>query len=372
MGGSRGVVLEELEFRILGPLEVVHQGRLLTVTGERQRALLAVLVLHANEVVSADRLLEEVFGDSTPATAQNTLQAAVSRLRKTLGRPDVILTRPRGYVLQVEPGRVDHRRFEQLVEEGRRALERGDAEVAARLLESALEQWRGRPLADVDVGSGAAGDVARLDELRLTALMERIDADLALGRSSQLVGELEALAREHPYQERLRGQLMLALYRSGRQAEALDVYTETRKLLVEALGIEPSRSLQQLERAILRQDPSLDLATVDAPVGETDGLPSPADRPPPPARQPPRRRDRHDLTVGAVGRPRLAALAAVLILLAAAIAAAVIALDGRSASRVVVASNAPRTARSASSSCTAGTPKTALTASPVSRSTLAP
>src|ERR671933_664350 len=227
---AASVVLEELEFRILGPLEVVHQGRLLTVTGERQRALLAVLVLHANEVVSADRLLEEVFGDSTPATAQNTLQAAVSRLRKTLGRPDVILTRPRGYVLQVEPGRVDHRRFEQLVEEGRRALERGDADVAARLLESALEQWRGRPLADVDVGSGAAGDVARLDELRLTALMDRIDADLALGRSSQLVGELEALAREHPYQERLRGQLMLALYRSGRQAEALDVYTETRKL----------------------------------------------------------------------------------------------------------------------------------------------
>ena len=251
-----------MEYRILGPLAVAKDGSEIVIGSGKQRALLALLVLHANEAVSTDRLIDQLWGDSRSTSATKVLQNYVSKLRRLLG-DGVLVTRAHGYELRVEPGELDADRFDELVAEGRRALAAGDAERAAAVLADAIALWRGPPLADFAYEPFASADIERLDGLRLAALTERIDADLQLGRHDALIGELEELVARYPLQERLRGQLMLALYRSGRQAEALQVYKETRRVLVDELGIEPSEKLQQLEHGILVHDPSLDPPSVN-------------------------------------------------------------------------------------------------------------
>jgi DNA-binding SARP family transcriptional activator len=240
-----------VEFRILGPLEVVADGRPVTLGGPRQRTLLALLLTRPNEVISVDRLVDELWGERPPAAAVNALQYHVSQLRKLLG--EAIVTQEPGYLIRVGDGDLDLLRFERLVAEA----ERAPPERAAGLLRDALGLWRGLPLADLAHEPFAQPEIRRLEELRLAALERRVDVDLELGRHDHLVGELEALVAEHPLRERLRGALMRALYGSGRQAEALTVYRETRRTLVDELGIEPSPALQELEQAILRQDPAL-------------------------------------------------------------------------------------------------------------------
>ena len=243
-----------LEFRLLGPLEARLNDRLIALGGLRQRGLLTLLLLRANEVVARDRLIDELWRDHSPETAGNALAALVARLRRVLPA-DVLVTRSGGYEAQIEPDAVDLYRFERLLEEGSRSLAAGDPAEAAERLHSALSLWRGPPLADFTYEPFAEPTILRFEELRLGALENRIDADLALGRHGDVVGELQSLTLEHPLRERLRGQLMLALYRSGRQAEALEVYREGRRILVDELGIDPSPNLQELEKAILRQDP---------------------------------------------------------------------------------------------------------------------
>ncbi|MDQ3161631.1 MAG: winged helix-turn-helix domain-containing protein [Actinomycetota bacterium] len=242
-----------MEFSILGPLEAVAEGGAVSLGAAKPRALLAILLLHVNEPVSSDRLIEDLWANQPPATAAKVLQAYISQLRRALGR-DTIATRPAGYELCVETGGLDVHRFERLVTEARGAA----PPDAARQLRQALALWRGSPLLDFAFEPWAQTEIARLEELRLDALQARIDADLALGRHAELVGELELLVAEHPLLERPRGQLMLALYRSGRQAEALDAYRTARRTLVATLGIEPGSALRGLERAILHQDPELD------------------------------------------------------------------------------------------------------------------
>ena len=243
-----------MEFRLLGPFEVVEHDRLLRLGGRKQRSLLAVLLLHANEVVSTDRLIDELWAQTPPRTAAKSIQLYVWRLRKELGEGRIV-TRAPGYMLRVEPSELDLARFEQLLVEARRT----DPKSAAEKVRRALALWRGPPLGDFAYEPFAQGQIARLEELRWAALEQRIDADLASGRHAELVGELEALVDEHPLRERLRCQLMLALYRSARQAEALDAYRAARTELSEELGLEPSEELKRLERAILQQDPVLDL-----------------------------------------------------------------------------------------------------------------
>jgi len=245
------------EFRILGPLDVRENRHSIDVGGGKQRALLAVLLLHAGETVSTDRLADALWGEQPPTSATSSMHAYVSRLRKALGRERVVRD-SRGYRLAVEPDELDLHRFQRLLDSGRDRLAQGDAEAAAQTLRKALSLWRGPPLADFAYEPFAAEWIARLDELRLEALEERVDAELALGRHRQLVGELDKLVREHPLRERLRGQQMLALYRSGRQADALEVYRSGRRLLDEELGLEPDDALQRLEKAILNHDPSLE------------------------------------------------------------------------------------------------------------------
>jgi DNA-binding SARP family transcriptional activator len=243
-----------LEFRILGPLEVQDGGRI-ALGGQKQRALLGALVVHAGEVVSTDRLLDELWGEHPPRTATTSLQNMVSQLRKLLGA-DVLVTRPPGYVLQVERDQIDAARFEHLVADAR-ATPPGER---SRLLREALALWRGPPLADLEFERFAEAEVRRLEELRLDALEERIDADLELGLGSELVAELESLVERHGLRERLRRQLMLALYRSGRQAEALQVYHDARRMLADELGLDPSPALKQLYASILRQEQVLEQA----------------------------------------------------------------------------------------------------------------
>jgi DNA-binding SARP family transcriptional activator len=254
-----------MEFKILGPLEISRGDQPLPCKGAKQRLLLAALLLHPNEVVSSDRLIEALWGEDPPATAQKALQVHVSQLR-TLLEPDrspggggsVLLTRPPGYELRLEHGQLDLQRFEAAVAEAKAASALGDPHRAAQTLREAMALWHGQPLADLSFEDFLQAEIGRLEELRLTALEDLVDADLELGRHAQLVGELEQLALEHPLRERLRGQLMLALYRSGRQAEALEEYRDTRRTLVEELGIEPTRELKDLERGILGQDEALD------------------------------------------------------------------------------------------------------------------
>ena len=238
----------------MGPLEVVAYNGTIALGGSRQRALLALLLTRPNEVVSADRLIDELWGGDVPQQAANALQYHVSQLRKALTTADRIRTQAPGYAIDVRPDELDLLRFERLVDDA----ESAPPERAADLLREALGLWRGVPLADVAHESFAQTEIVRLEELRLRALELRIEADLALGRHGELVPELEALVREQPLRERLRAALMRALYASGRQAEALETYRQTRAQLVDTLGIEPSPALQELERAILRQDPSLD------------------------------------------------------------------------------------------------------------------
>jgi DNA-binding SARP family transcriptional activator len=272
--------------------------------------LLALLLLRANRVVSRDRLIDELWDGSPPETASTALQVYVSGLRKALGR-ETIVTQAPGYMVSLEPGALDSERFERLVEEAHGT----DAEIAAEKLREALALWRGPPLADLD-DSIARAERAQLEDRRAATLEQRIDADLELGRHAEVVSELEALVREDPLRERRRAQLMLALYRSGRQADALDTYRSGRKLLADELGLEPGGELRQLEKAILEQDPAL------APPA------------PPPRREPsPGERRLHLL-----GRSRLAIVIGAL-LLAGAVVATVVAVTGNSSAPTVLANS---------------------------------
>jgi len=233
-----------MEIRILGPIEVRENGLPIPLGGPKQRALLALLVLNANRVLSRDSLIDQLWGGSPPPTAATALHGHVSGLRKALGA-DVIVTRSPGYVLIAEPEQIDLRRFESL--------------RAGRDLHAALELWRGEALEDVRFEPGLVAESARLDDLRLGTVEDRIDADLEAGSDpSDLVAELDGLVASNPLRERLWGQLMLALYRSGRQADALDAYRRARHHLIAQLGIEPAQSLRDLQQRILEQDPGLD------------------------------------------------------------------------------------------------------------------
>jgi YVTN family beta-propeller protein len=244
-----------VEFGILGPVEVRADGAPLSLGGPKPRALLAILLLHANEPVSRDRLIDGLWGERPPASAGHTLDDYVSRLRKAIG-PDRIERRPPGYALHAAAEEIDVARFERLAAEGRAQLAAGEARAAATL-RRALELWRGPALADVLYEPFASVEAARLEEQRLAVLEDRVEADLAVGRGAELVEELHALVREHPLRERLVGQLMVALYRAGRQTAALEVYRSMRRRLADELGLEPGPHLRELERAILEHAPAL-------------------------------------------------------------------------------------------------------------------
>jgi DNA-binding SARP family transcriptional activator len=266
--------LAALDIRILGPLEVVVDGRAVALGGPRRAALLACLATRAGHVVSNDELVDAVWGDAAPAQAAATLRAHVSHLRNTLfldGRA-VLTARSPGYVLLLEQGELDADRFLQAVTDGRRLLDAGRPAEAASRLREGLALWRGPVLADVDAAF-ARPVVTQLEERRLAALEDRIDADLALGRHAELVGELDALVEEHGLRERLRGQKMLALYRAGRQVEALRCYQDGRDTLGEELGIEPGPELARLEEAILLQKPHLDWEPPEQPAPPVPGRP---------------------------------------------------------------------------------------------------
>jgi len=325
-----------LDYRILGSFDVRQESRLVGLGGEKPRALLAILLLHRNEVVSADRLIDDLWGEAPPASALPTLRAYVSRLRKALngsggsvcgerdsaaGSEDgVLLTRGRGYLLRVAPGELDLERFLDVAERGHHALAAGDADGAARALREALGLWRGPPLADFAYEPFAQAAIAQLEELRLAAIEDRVEADLALGRSRELVGELRDLVARHPLRERLRGQLMLALYRSGRQAEALESYQAFRRRLSEELGLEPGPAVQQLERAILGHNGALDVAMTAPPDRGRD------------PRTPERAGSRH-------GRRLLPALAGATLAAIALVAAAIVLTHGPSRHAVVIPGN---------------------------------
>jgi DNA-binding SARP family transcriptional activator/streptogramin lyase len=300
----------EMEIRILGPLEAwVDAGRV-DLGGGRQRALLALLTLHANEVVSSERLIDELWGAQPPATAQKALQNLVSQLRRTLGSTAerALVTYSPGYSLRLGDDALDAWRFERLAAEGRHLLEEEPARAAERL-RSALALWRGDPLLEFAYEPFAQAEITRLHELRLEALEDRIDADLSLGRDAELVPELEALVAAFPLRERLRRQLMLALYRTGRQAEALETYRLARTVMREELGLEPGAALKRLEHAILEQDPSL----------------GPAPKLPPPPHGPRRR--------------RLAIAAATALFVAAAVGVSAAAVLGRDPAAPLVVPN---------------------------------
>jgi len=241
------------DFRILGPLEVVDETGTLLLGGLKQRAVLALLLLEAPKAVSTDRLIDALWAEQPPRTAATSLQNFISQLRKTLGA-GVLVTKPPGYALAIGPEQVDLTRFRQLVATARAAT---DSAQRSALMREGLDLWRGAPLADFEFEPFAQPEIARLKEERLAVVEERIDADLEAGRHAEIVGEVEALVDRHPTRERLRAHLMLALYRSGRQAEALGVYQDARRTLVDQLGIEPGRDLQQLHGEILRQDAGL-------------------------------------------------------------------------------------------------------------------
>ena len=262
-----------MEFCILGPLEVRGDDGELSLGGGRQRALLALLLIHANELLSTDRLIDELWDEQPPPSAAKAIQNYVSQLRRVLG-DGRLQTRGRGYALLVGPNELDVDRFRERLEAGRRAKAADEAERASSLLGEALSLWRGPPLADFAYDAFAGDEIRRLEELRLGAQIEWIDAELELGRHADLIGELESLVAAHPLQERLRAQLMLALYRSGRQAEALQVYQDARRRFVEELGIEPGDALRQLEQSILAHDPAIGPPVQAPPQPASPGAPS--------------------------------------------------------------------------------------------------
>jgi DNA-binding SARP family transcriptional activator len=323
-----------VEFRILGPLEVVEDGNPVALGTLKERLVLAVLLLHANEFVSRERLIDDLWGPAPPPTARQAVNVYLSKLRKTLGvvGTDPIATASGGYRLLVDPERLDASRMQRLVACAREHVSRGELESAAERFREALALWRGPTLAGLLLESRGRDEVARLDELRLAVLMDQIDCDLALGRHEQALGELGVLVREHPLRERLRAQQMLALYRAGRQADALGAFAEARRTLVDDLGIEPSEALQRLQQAILRHDPSLETAEGTATV---NGLAPHAAATPPPTRGTDaeadggRRRRRF--------RPRRwqLALAAIVILSGSGVAAALLARSAGATPHVV-------------------------------------
>src|SRR3954447_24150668 len=246
-----------MDFPILGPLRVGGPDGAIEIRAPKQRALLAMLLLsYRDDAVSSARLIDVLWDEDPPPTATKALQVHVSQLRRALGPANPIVTRANGYSVTLEPGALDLERFETLVAQSRNA----PPEEAAEQLRQALAEFRGPPLDDAPLYGPAANEADRLTELRLAALERRVELDLQLGRDRELVGELERLTAEHPYRERFHAQLMLALYRSGRQVDALEAYRRARRNLVEDLGLEPSRELQRLAAAILAQDPALDAA----------------------------------------------------------------------------------------------------------------
>jgi DNA-binding SARP family transcriptional activator len=247
--------MQGFEFRLLGPLEVRGDEGPLQLGGPKQRAVLALLLFDAGRAVSTDRLIDALWGEQPPRTAATSLQNFVSQLRKQLG-PDVLVTKPPGYLLRIDPLQIDVNRVNALAAEARDA----PPDDRAAKLREAIEMWRGAPLEEFGFEAFAQSEIARLGELRLTLLEDRVEADIEAGRAGEVVGELEALVGEHPLRERFREQLMLALYRAGRQAEALEAFQAGRRVLVEELGIEPSPRLQQLHGAILRQESGLEPA----------------------------------------------------------------------------------------------------------------
>ena len=262
-----------MDFRILGPLDVAEGDARLDIPGGKERSLLAILLLHANETVSRDRLIDDLWGGSPPTTAAKSIQVYISRLRRALGGNGVLVTRGQGYELCVGPGELDLERFEALSAEGARALSEGAAAEATGKLHEALALWRGPPLSDFAYERFAQVEIARLEEMRFTALEQRLAAEVELGRHVAAVPELEALVAGHPLRERLWEQLMLALYRGGRRADALDAYRRARAVFVEELGLEPGEGLRRLEQAILAEGPAL-VATADAgPPGEVLPVP---------------------------------------------------------------------------------------------------
>lgn len=317
-----------MEFRILGPLEVVDKGEPIALGTLKERLVLGVLLLHANEFVSRERLIDELWGEAPPPTAHKAVNVYLSKVRKGLSvaGADPISTASGGYRLHVEPERLDASRMQVLIEEARECVARGDAEGGAARFQEALSLWRGPTLAGLELESRGREEVAQLDELRLAARMDRIDCDLALGRHEQAAGELGVLVGEHPLRERLRAQQMLALYRSGRQADALEAYAEARRTLVEDLGIEPSEALQRLQQAILRHDPSLETPEGTAAV---NGLPKETEPPPTPRAY----ADAGDRPTRPPYRPRRSqvVLAGLLLLAGSATAAAILSTSGASA-----------------------------------------
>ncbi|CAA9480658.1 MAG: Transcriptional regulator, AfsR family, partial [uncultured Solirubrobacteraceae bacterium] len=260
-----------LEFRVLGPLEVCDGDHRVALGGRKQRALLAILLLHANEVVSTDRLVDMLWGESPPQTALTALHGHVSQLRKLLepdrgpgADPSLLVTHAPGYVLRIAPQQLDLERFKALLASAREASADGNRPEAAALLTDALALWRGPPLADLENEPFAQAALPPLADLRIAATEERFEAELASGGRPDLSAQLEGHIARHPLRERPRGQLMLALYRAGRQAEALRAYQDARRTLVEEVGIEPGWDLRRLERAILEQDPALDLPPAPA------------------------------------------------------------------------------------------------------------
>jgi DNA-binding SARP family transcriptional activator/ABC-type sugar transport system substrate-binding protein len=325
-----------VEYRILGPLEVVDEGEPVSLGRLKERLVLAVLLLHPNEFVSRERLIDDLWGESPPPTARKAVNVYVSQLRKVLTRNglDPIATADGGYRFRIEPGELDSIRMERLLATARERVTAGELDAAAELLGEALALWRGPTLAGLLLESHGRDEVAQLDELRLAALMDRIDCDLGLGRHAQVLGELQVLVGEHPLRERLRAQQMLALYRADRQADALEAYAEARRTLVDDLGIEPSDALQRLQHAILRHDPALEAPTGTAAINGTALAPAPAEdaaAATPPPRSRPRRpalRRRYLIAGGLAAVAAVAALAAVLSTSAAAHRRYTIALTG--------------------------------------------
>jgi DNA-binding SARP family transcriptional activator/streptogramin lyase len=260
-----------MDFRILGPLDVRAGERPIALGAAKQRALLALLLLRAGEVVSTEQIIDELWGESPPQSAVKLVQTYVSRLRRALAdeAPQAIVTRPPGYLAAVQPGQPDADRFRRSVADAREAVSRRNPEEASRLFAEGLALWRGRPAEDVVLNRHADSEIDRLEELRAAARAERLAVELELGRHTGAIGELKALVADDPFAERPRALLMLALYRAGRQAESLKAFRDARAALVDELGVEPGAELQDLHRRILDQDPTLDLPRGSAPQPAT-------------------------------------------------------------------------------------------------------